>query len=78
MKTVGFGQGAWIGNFGEDGVRASGNIFSFGRSKRNGRFWAGPGLGTLMRMASRQKETFFIWNTSNDKFWAGRPDWELW
>ena len=40
-KMVGFGQGAWIGNFGEDGVRAKGNSFSFGKSKRIGRFWAG-------------------------------------
>ena len=34
MKTVGFGQGAWIGNFGEDGVKAKVNNFSFGNPKR--------------------------------------------
>ena len=36
-KIVGFGQGARIGNFGEDGVRATGNNVLLGKQKT---FWA--------------------------------------
>ena len=46
-EMVGFGQGTRIGNFGADGVRANGNIFSVGNSNRNGRFWAGRPDGEL-------------------------------
>ena len=38
-KIVGFGQGARIGNFGEDGVRATGNICYLENKKCT--FWAG-------------------------------------
>ena len=38
-EMVGFGQGARIGNFDEDGVRAEGNIFHLEKTK-NDRCWA--------------------------------------
>ena len=42
QKTVGFGQRAWIGNFGEDGVRASGKIFHFEGQNEMVGFGQGP------------------------------------
>ena len=41
QKMLGVGQGARIVNFGEDGIRAGRNNFSFGTPEENGRFWAG-------------------------------------
>ena len=40
-EMLGVGQGARIVNFGDNGVRAGRNNFSFGTPEENGRFWAG-------------------------------------
>ena len=58
-KMVGYGQGTRIGNFGADGVRTKGHTFIWKIKTRNGRFWAGSGLGALVKIASGQEETIF-------------------
>ena len=57
-KMIGFGQGAWIGNFGEDGVRARGNFFHSEDQKEIVEFGQGVRIGSFDEDGVRAKETF--------------------
>ena len=69
-----------IGNFGEDGVRVTGNSFSFGRTKKEmAGFGQGARIGNFGEDGVRATgNNFSFGKPKNGRFWAARPDWELW